>query len=99
MLSSPHKSVTPLTDSGETQIIHYDPGVGTGNDDKLSGGLFGDGLLNKIVDAYTFLVFNYTIGDEIYVFGFSRGAFTARAFVGFLRNCGIMQEEKCGKNP
>ncbi len=93
------QSVTPTTKAGVTQIIHYDPGVGTGNDDKWSGGLFGGGLLDKIIDAYTFLVFNYTVGDEIYVFGFSRGAFTARAFVGFLRNCGILQRKNAARIP
>ena len=53
-------------------------------------GSSGHGLTNKIVAAYHFLVLNYEPGDEIYVFGFSRGAFTARSFVGLLRNCGIM---------
>lgn len=93
------QSVTPATDDGVAQIIHYDPGVGTGADDKWTGGLFGGGLLDKIVDAYTFLVFNYSLGDEIYVFGFSRGAFTARAFVGFLRNCGILQRKNAARIP
>jgi uncharacterized protein (DUF2235 family) len=97
-LSAPHstnvvivaQSVTPL--AGKTvQIIHYDSGVGTGVDDRWKGGLFGEGLIDKIVDAYTFLIFNYDPGDELFIFGFSRGAFTARAFVGFVRSLGIMQ--------
>lgn len=87
------ESITPVGRSEVPQIIHYDPGVGTGRDDKWKGGLFGEGLIDKIVDAYTFLIFNYDIGDEIFVFGFSRGAFTARAFVGFIRQVGIIQRK------
>jgi uncharacterized protein (DUF2235 family) len=87
------QSITPVAKDGAVQIIHYDPGVGTGEDDRWKGGLFGEGLIDKIVDAYTFLVFNYEPGDELYVFGFSRGAFTARAFVGFVRNVGIIQRK------
>jgi uncharacterized protein (DUF2235 family) len=44
-----------------------------------------------IQQAYTFLVFNYQVGDDIFVFGFSRGAFTARAFVGMIRSVGILR--------
>lgn len=87
------QSVLPFSD-GISQLIHYDQGVGTTDRTKWSGGLFGKGLLDNVVDAYTFLVFNYSIGDEIYVFGFSRGAFTARSFVGLLRNCGIMERRE-----
>jgi len=87
------QSVTPLANDGTRQIIHYDSGVGTGVSDKWQGGLFGEGLIDKIVDGYTFLVFNYELGDEIFVFGFSRGAFTARAFVGMVRQVGILQRK------
>lgn len=87
------QSVTPVTRDGTRQIIHYDPGVGTGVADKWQGGLFGEGLIDKIVDGFTFLVFNYEPGDEIFVFGFSRGAFTARAFVGMVRQVGILQRK------
>lgn len=91
------QSVTPITSKGVVQIIHYDSGVGTGEDDHWKGGLFGEGLIDKIAGAYTFLVFNYEPGDEIFVFGFSRGAFTARAFVGFVRNLGIIQRKHAPK--
>ena len=43
------------------------------------------------------MIFNYTPGDQIYVFGFSRGAFTARSFAGLLSNCGILRREHAGK--
>lgn len=91
------QSITPVAKDGTVQIIHYDPGVGTGPDDHWRGGLFGEGLLDKIVDAYTFLVFNYEPGDELFIFGFSRGAFTARAFVGFVRNLGIIQRRHAAR--
>jgi uncharacterized protein (DUF2235 family) len=73
------------------QIVYYDQGVGTGNAiDHLSGGALGDGLEDNIHDAYRFLVGNYEPGDELFVFGFSRGAFTARSLVGMIRKVGIL---------
>ncbi|MFN9731713.1 MAG: DUF2235 domain-containing protein [Pseudomonadota bacterium] len=73
------------------QIVFYDQGVGTGNSiDRLTGGAFGDGLLDNILDAYRFLTANYEPGDEIYCFGFSRGAYTVRSLVGMVRKCGIL---------
>ncbi|HYI41990.1 MAG TPA: DUF2235 domain-containing protein [Allosphingosinicella sp.] len=73
---------------GTVQIIHYDEGVGTGALDKVTGGVFGAGLVSNVREAYRFLIFNYDPGDEIYVFGFSRGAFSARTFIGFVRHVG-----------
>lgn len=74
------------------QVICYDQGVGTGNTlDKLTGGAFGDGLEENIHDAYRFLVANYEPGDELYLMGFSRGAFTARSIAGMIRKCGILR--------
>ncbi|HEX6266363.1 MAG TPA: DUF2235 domain-containing protein [Burkholderiales bacterium] len=77
--------------AGTPQIIFYEQGVGTGNAlDRFSGGAFGDGLEDNILDVYRFLVGNYEPGDEIFLFGFSRGAFTARSIVGMVRKCGIL---------
>lgn len=87
------ESVLPLDSNGIAQINYYDQGVGTGKWDRVSGGVFGAGLTDNLADAYRHLIFNYTPGDEIFVFGFSRGAFSARSFVGLLRNCGIV--ERC----
>ena len=65
------------------QIACYDDGVGTSNLRilKLLGGAFGIGLARNVRDLYKFLCQHYQPGDEIYVFGFSRGAFTARMIV------------------
>lgn len=79
---------------GTVQCIYYDKGVGTGNSlDKLSGGAFGRGLDDNLWDAYRFLVLNYEDGDEIFLFGFSRGAYTARSLGGMVRKCGILRRD------
>src|ERR1043166_9849175 len=69
------ESVLPLAAANTAQLIYYDEGVGTGRWDRIRGGLFGAGLMQNLANAYRFLIFNYTPGDEIYVFGFSRGAY------------------------
>jgi uncharacterized protein (DUF2235 family) len=83
-------SVERETRDRTVQIMHYDEGVGTGRLDKVTGGVFGAGLVVNVREAYRFLIFNYDPGDEIYVFGFSRGAFSARTFVGFVRHVGTL---------
>ena len=87
----------PLTPDGIAQVIFYDNGVGTGKLDHLPGGIFGAGLMKTMADGYRFLIFNYTPGDEIYVFGFSRGAYTARSFVGLVHSCGVLGRNVASK--
>jgi len=72
------------------QRFFYEPGVGTGAWDKLRGGLFGYGLSKNLLKGYDWLVRRYQPGDEIWVFGFSRGAYTARSLVGLIRKCGLL---------
>lgn len=84
------ESVLPMAADGVTQITFYDEGVGSEPGEGLAGGVFGAGLVKNLSDGYRFLIFNYAPGDEIYVFGFSRGAYTARSFVGLLGTCGIL---------
>jgi uncharacterized protein (DUF2235 family) len=80
------------------QIVHYDQGVGTGNRlDRLTGGAFGHGLEDNIHQAYRFLVANYEPGDELFLFGFSRGAFTARSLGGMIRKCGVLTRRAVGR--
>jgi uncharacterized protein (DUF2235 family) len=77
------------------QIVFYDWGVGTGNlGEKLAGGALGKGLEKNVQDAYRFIVHNYVKGDQLFVYGFSRGAFTARSLGGMIRNCGILTRNK-----
>jgi uncharacterized protein (DUF2235 family) len=90
--------IAPEGPGGITQTVFYDLGVGTGNIvDRLTGGAFGRGLDNNIEDNYRFLVHNFTDGDEIYLFGFSRGAYTVRSTVGLIRKCGVLRKEHAGR--
>ncbi len=92
------RSVLPQAPDGTDQILFYDPGVGTGGVfDKYSGGMFGSGLSKNVLDVYRFLVHNYVEGDEIYLFGFSRGAYTVRSAAGLIRNCGLLHKEHAGR--
>jgi uncharacterized protein (DUF2235 family) len=77
------------------QLKAYDQGVGTGFSwrDKFVGGITGAGLDKHIMNMYTFICLSYKPGDEIYLFGFSRGAYTARSIAGFIRNCGVLKPE------
>lgn len=91
------ESVLPLGEDGITQVIYYDEGVGTAKGETITGGVFGEGVNQNLADAYRHLIFNHTPGDDIFVFGFSRGAFTARSFVGLIRNCGIVARCHAGR--
>jgi uncharacterized protein (DUF2235 family) len=81
-------------DSQDTpQLLHYEAGVGTRRFERIRGGAFGFGLSRNVLDCYRFLIQSYEPGDELFFFGFSRGAFTARSTVGLVRNCGILKAE------
>ena len=73
------------------QMPFYDTGVGAdGNPiEKLVGGAFGTGLYRKIKDGYTKIAHVYNEGDELFIFGFSRGAYTARSLAGMISACGL----------
>ena len=73
------------------QDPHYDDGVGVNGTpvDQLLGGAFGGGLLGKIKDGYTTIAHSYDPGDSIFIFGFSRGAYTARSLAGMIAICGL----------
>jgi len=73
----------------ERQIAYYDPGVGTMTD-KARGYAFGYGLQDNIEDAYRYLMNNYRTDDKIFLFGFSRGAFTVRCLAGMINKCGLL---------
>ena len=71
---------------GVPQVTYYDIGV-----NGLVGGLVGKGLRVNILEAYKWLVEEYEPGAEIFIFGFSRGAFTARSLTGFIAKCGLLK--------
>jgi uncharacterized protein (DUF2235 family) len=75
------------------QVVHYEAGVGTRRFERLRGGAFGFGLSRNVLACYRFLVENYDPGDELFFFGFSRGAYTARSTVGLVRNAGILRRQ------
>jgi uncharacterized protein (DUF2235 family) len=74
-----------------SQVSYYSAGVGTQFGDRLRGGLLGWGLDEEVILAYEWLVENYNAGDRIYLFGFSRGAFTARSLSGAISKCGLLK--------
>jgi uncharacterized protein (DUF2235 family) len=79
--------------TSDTTIVFYGEGVGTGTigvADRILGGALGWGIDQNIQDAYRFLCLNYTPGDQIYLLGFSRGAYTVRSLVGLIRAAGIL---------
>jgi uncharacterized protein (DUF2235 family) len=94
------RAVKPLADDGRMQICYYDIGVGAlarysggantllYQSDRLLGGAWGAGFEGNVEDALHFLALNYRAGDEVFIFGFSRGAAEARAVTMFIDWCG-----------
>ncbi len=72
-----------------SQLAFYHPGVGVKWNEKVRGGAFGYGLSRNIRDGYLWLAEHYQSDDQLFFFGFSRGAYTARSLVGLIRKCGI----------
>jgi hypothetical protein len=83
------------------QRVFYDEGVGTSKGEVFTGGAFGSGLSAKVLNAYLWLMEQYEeagesptgLTDEIFVFGFSRGAFAARSLVGMLSMVGLLTRD------
>jgi uncharacterized protein (DUF2235 family) len=91
-----------LAEKSDAQLVYYDPGVGTmgargavtqvGQSlTRFAGLVAGFGIKDNIEEAYTWLSRQYEPGDQIFVFGFSRGAYTARALTGMLRTVGLLR--------
>src|SRR5690348_13904891 len=79
------------TSDPSSQVAWYNAGVGTEWYNKLTGGAMGSLLDKHILGGYGWLVQQYNVGDDVYVLGFSRGAYTARSMVGMVRNCGLVK--------
>jgi uncharacterized protein (DUF2235 family) len=89
-----HRAVAPAGEDRTTeQLTFYEQGVGTGRFDRLRGGMLGVGLSNNVKACHAFLTDHYASGDELFLLGFSRGAFTARSLAGLIGNSGIVKPE------
>ena len=84
------RAIQPVGPDGVEQVVFYDWGLGSYHNE-LKAGAFGSGINKNIQDCYRFIVQNYATGDELYFFGFSRGAFTVRSLSGLINNCGILR--------
>jgi uncharacterized protein (DUF2235 family) len=88
------RAVLPRAANGVDQVVFYHDGIGTsGGMDKYTGGAFGRGIEDNVRNLYRFIVYNYESGDELFFFGFSRGAFTVRTLAGFMNNIGLIQKD------
>jgi len=88
--------------TGIQQLVYYSPGIGgeaflETTRDRFFKGAVGEGAEEAIVQAYLFLSLNYQPGDEIYLFGFSRGAFCARSLGGLVRSSGLIRRDRAHK--
>lgn len=84
------RSIRPVTTDGVAQQVFYDWGIGSYHNQVVAGAT-GKGIHKNIVDGYRYIVQNYSPGDEIYLFGFSRGAYTVRSLSGLINNCGVLK--------
>ncbi len=89
------RAITPRGTDGVVQRVYYAAGIGTaGRFDWWVRGHTGIGLSSKVLDAYRFLLEHWAEGDEVYLFGFSRGAFTVRSLARFLGLTGLIGEDE-----
>ena len=94
------RGVVPIDKCSVPQVVYYDGGVGTqGFADRYLGGGLGSGLSENIQQAYRFIANNYVDGDELFLFGFSRGAYTVRSLAGFIGGVGLLEKEHLRRVP
>ena len=94
-----HDAILSTDTSGVKQDKWYEKGVGTEWYNKFRGGAFGVGLSEKIQEGYKHLANTFEEGDQIFIFGFSRGAYSARSLVGLIRNAGLLRQQHVGLVP
>ncbi len=88
-----YKLFNMIEDRTSKQVAFYDRGLGTGWR-RLSGNIGGAGISKNIMECYMFIFENYEAGDQIYLFGFSRGAATVRSLTSFIHYFGIMPKSR-----
>jgi uncharacterized protein (DUF2235 family) len=94
------RAIRSTDERGIPQVVFYDTGVGTGNAlDRLVGGMLGVGLSENVKQTYGFLVDNYQPDDELFFFGFSRGAHTVRSLGGLIGLIGLLPKQHMDKFP
>ena len=84
------RAIKPTASDSTSQQVFYDWGLGSYHDEK-SAGATGKGIQKNIMDGYRYIVQNYSPGDELFLFGFSRGAYTVRSLCGLINNVGILK--------
>lgn len=86
-----YNALSTAESSGRPQLAYYRPGVGTtgGLVRRVLAGALGTGLSEDIIGAYQWLATTYRPGDSIALFGFSRGAYTARSLGGLIKKSGL----------
>ena len=87
-------ALSATSDDGIAQLLYYDAGIGTEGSvvSRVYDGTTGTGISENILQAYRFIIKNYEWDDELFFFGFSRGAFTVRSLAGLIRNSGILKQ-------
>ncbi len=90
-------AVAAADEAGVEQRVLYQQGVGTRPGGRLRGAALGVGLSQDVRAAYRFLVENHEPGDQVFLFGAGRGAYTARSVSGLVRQCGILRREHAGR--
>lgn len=94
-------ALAPTSKDGTVQLLYYDTGIGSEGNfiNRSFDGATGQGISENILQAYRFIIQNYEQGDELFLFGFSRGAFTVRSLSGLIRNSGILKTENMDQVP
>ncbi|MCZ7615959.1 MAG: DUF2235 domain-containing protein [Ignavibacteriaceae bacterium] len=88
-----YKLFNLLEDRTDNQITFYDRGLGTGFR-KITGNISGMGISQNIYECYQFIFDNYKAQDNIFLFGFSRGATTVRSLSAFIHLFGILPKSR-----
>ena len=91
--------ISPQTQQGREQRVFYHAGIGAGSHGfrRAFEGATGQGIDLVVKECYRWLARNYAPGDALFLFGFSRGAYTARSLAGFIRNSGVLRPENQDK--
>lgn len=92
------RALLPQHEDGTPQVIYYQAGLGSQNNaySFFIGGYLGEGISENIREAYAFICNNYNPGDQIFLIGFSRGAFTARSIGGLIASMGLLTKKGLG---